>query len=339
MIQIENQGRSESIFAHPCSREVITLTPEEILEIQTEVLDQQEEQINVKNLFSALRAVFKLIDEKAPAMSDQSRLTSAYTIISNIIDESQGSNKFTVRALKLLAEYSVSTIADESKPKAITKDDVQAFEEDYDPVSLSTQLEKNSKLHRNRFDDVFSPCEESLLSVFNESLPSNQASEAIEIPSRKASKELSSAVAANPEAIDKQVEEAKQYIRKTALEIDGKVVEIQQKLKANIEKALLCVDEVRETVKEALENAQDFSEEIKGEVAQLVNQFAEKMIDAIQNPNGPQIQMKPLNSAAIDTVDELDEKAEELEHKNEDQKTSLDEVVIDIPVSEIIASS
>lgn len=336
MIQIENQGGSGSIFAPPSPRLEAYLKSGEILAIQSQVHSEYEgEVINVKNLFCVLRRVFELLDEKAPHLSDIARTSSALDIISNIIEESEDANKFTIRALKLLAEYSVETIANESKPRAFGKEDSQALEEDHEPVSLSTQLEQNDKLHRSRFDDVFAACEESLLDSLEEEFFFDHDLEAIEIPSKKTSKELSQAVAANPEEIDKQAEEAKQYIRKTSLEIDEKVADIQQKLRENIEKALLCVDEVRKTVKEALEDAHDFSDEIKDEVAKLVNQFAEKMIDAIQTPTEAPVQIDFVD-AVLEAVDELDEKVEELEKR--ENLPSLQEPLVKIPACEILAS-
>lgn len=218
--------------------------------------------IHVKNILDVLRAVFRVLDQHVQGLELKDRKYAAIDIIDQLIENKASSepNSYSQQALKLLIEYSIDPIA-----------------------------------------------EETLLLDGN-----NETSIA-----------LAKAAANNQEAIRSQVEEATNYIRMTSIEVDEKMAEIQQELNDKIERALMRVDEVKDTVKEVLEEAQVLSNEIKGEAASTVNRIAESLIEVIEVskvlPSEAEVIL--VEDPAVATIEELDQKAEELE--NESNKPSI----------------
>lgn len=139
----------------------------------------------------------------------------------------------------------------------------------------------------------------SLESIAEETLSKPEASKTyeadLEIPSSEMSSALLQAAAANIEAIEKQVDEAARYVRRTTLDVDKKIVKAQDSIRDRIDQALGRIDEARESLRDLLEDVKEWSDEVTDASVTSVEQFAEKLIETIRPPS-------PLVDWPIDAV-------------------------------------
>ncbi len=240
------------------------VTVEDVQKIAARIAeDYKDVKISVKNLFEVMKKAFRELDKHTVLSEDQRREVGS-NIIHNIIEINKGHDAgfFTDKALKLLINYSLESVADETL--------AQRIDESSSESTSSLKISEQESLLRSRI-------EESINSK-------NEEIDEIVIPSYSTSKQLERAAVDNKEALKVQVEEAKQYIRETMIEVDYKVAQLQAQLQSKIEQALVLADKAHDEVLNTLEGAQELSHELKEKVALEVHMLAEKIIDAIQKP-------------------------------------------------------
>ncbi len=309
--------------------------------------DFEGDQINVKNVFDVMKQVFTALDEVSSSLSETRRKDIAAGIIHHVmtLNRSSETQGFADRALNLLIDYSIDAIAaetlnDDVEQKPVLEEEVavNALQEDQGIAEMAPEITHEDSLSRSRIEEaVESTSQETFLTLeepvdsppsveqeienvveFLEEIATKEIRDEIEVPSSEASVALTNAAAQNSEVIDKQTEEAVQYIRTTTIEVDEKIVHVQDEINKCIDQALNRVDQVRDQLKEVLEGAQNLSLDTKGKVVEMVNELAEKLIETIEPPK----------------VEQVSASEEEVVSQTDD---SFSQAASDMPIQEIIA--
>ncbi len=308
--------------------------------------DYKNHQINVKNIFDVMKQVFTALDEKSSTLEETRRKDIAIGIIHHILNLNRNTEvqAFADHALDLLIEYSIDSIAVETlKPAEQVNAEDPEMSLNLDSLKdeqlslISEQLQHEDTVSRSRFEGAKTPLTEDVASAleFNDELESaasikedvelalatnDEPIDEITVPSKAASIALSKAATQNSTVIENQVEEVAQYIRSTSIEVDDKISQAQDKIHDCIDCAFGRVGVVCDKLVDILEGAHELSADTKGKIVNAVNEFAEKLIDAVVK-------------AKSDLILEKDNS-----EKGSSLALPLSEASVELPIQEIIAN-
>ncbi|MCH9632460.1 MAG: hypothetical protein S4CHLAM6_07960 [Chlamydiae bacterium] len=297
----ENLNMGRALFSSDGETINGGVTVEDLQDIaKTIAKDYKGQNINVKNIFDVMKQVFNALDAKSSTLEENRRKDIGSGIIHHILNLNRNTEAqaFADRALDLLIEYSIDSIAaDTLKPReepVVENADPSLSLENLDEPSvslISEQMQHEDSVSRSRLEEAtealtqepsFSLVEPEVAEIADcDKDDVDQALDEITVPSKAASVVLSKAATQNPVLIEKQAEEATQYIRSKPIDVDAKISQAQGKINECIDQAFERVDTVCDELLKVLENAHALSAATKGDIVATVNKIAEKLIDAV----------------------------------------------------------
>lgn len=319
MVQIGNNlNMGRALFSSDGESINGGVTVEDLQSIAKAIANHYEgEHINVKNVFDVMKQVFTALDEKSSNLEETRRRDIGSGIIHHVLNLNRNTEAqaFTDRALDLLIEYSIDSVAaDTLKPTEPVAAETPPASLDLGNVEneqlslISEQMQHEDSISRSRLEEATMPSSEEvavtleassdleIAPVISEELENaasikedvelvlasnNEPLDEISVPSKEASVALSKAATQNSAVIENQVEEVAQYIRNKSIEVDDKIAQAQDKIHECIDQAFGRVGVVCDKLVDVLEGAHELSADTKGQIVDTVNEFAEKLIDAV----------------------------------------------------------